>query len=190
VFFEVPVLNVLFYFLDFSGFGLFIILCRIMVTKGRDVKPMMLGHVHGKEGFLGSSDTTAIVGFIVATKVGSGVGVKSYSIMEQGRVDHILSLKPPERRILIEEVAGISIYEMRKKHSLNELEKTELRLKEAAAILRERNAYLRNLEDERKLCLDSLRKHGRQLQGYEASEAALQTPHFLPCERSGKDVED
>jgi hypothetical protein len=121
-----------------------------MVTKGRDVKPMMLGHVHGKEGFLGSSDTTAIVGFIVATKVGSGVGVKSYSIMEQGRVDHILSLKPPERRILIEEVAGISIYEMRKKHSLNELEKTELRLKEAAAILRERNAYLRNLEDERK----------------------------------------
>src|SRR3990167_6582641 len=58
-----------------------------------------------------------------------------------------------ERRKIIEEVSGISIYESRKERSLKELEKTEDRLKEVHAILRERTSYLNNLEKERQQAL-------------------------------------
>jgi chromosome segregation protein len=58
-----------------------------------------------------------------------------------------------ERRKIIEEVSGISIYEMRKEKSLRELEKTEEKLKEVSTILRERTIYLNNLEKERQQAL-------------------------------------
>ncbi len=58
-----------------------------------------------------------------------------------------------ERRKVIEEVAGISVYESRKEKSLRELEKTDERLKEVGAILRERSGYLKNLEEERQEAL-------------------------------------
>jgi chromosome segregation protein len=60
---------------------------------------------------------------------------------------------PDDRRKIIEEVSGISIYESRKEKSLRELNKTEDKLKEVSAILRERTAYLNNLERERQQAL-------------------------------------
>ena len=80
----------------------------------------------------------------------AGIDPNGFNIVLQGEIDSFVKMTPEERREVIEEVAGISIYEMRKKHSLNELEKTDGKLKEATGILRERNAYLKNLEDERK----------------------------------------
>jgi chromosome segregation protein len=80
----------------------------------------------------------------------AGIDPNGFNIILQGEIDSFVKMTPDERREVIEEVAGISIYEMRKKHSLQELDKTEMRLKEANAILRERNAYLKNLEEERK----------------------------------------
>src|SRR3989344_229421 len=55
-----------------------------------------------------------------------------------------------ERRKIIEEVAGISIYEMRKEKSLKELDKTEEKLRQVNAILRERTNYMKNLENKNK----------------------------------------
>jgi chromosome segregation protein len=80
----------------------------------------------------------------------AGIDPNGFNIVLQGEIESFVKMTAEERRQVIEEVAGISIYEMRKKHSLNELEKTEMKLKEANAILRERNAYLKNLEEERK----------------------------------------
>ena len=80
----------------------------------------------------------------------AGIDPNGFNIVLQGEIDSFVKMSPDERREVIEEVAGISVYEMRKKHSLQELEKTESRLKETNAILRERNAYLKNLEEERK----------------------------------------
>src|SRR3989338_3044504 len=62
-------------------------------------------------------------------------------------------MHPEERRKIIEDVAGISIYESRKEKSLHELEKTDEKLKEISAILRERTAYLKNLDRERQQAL-------------------------------------
>ena len=83
---------------------------------------------------------------IIELFLDAGVGLKSYSIMEQGRVDHILSLKPPERRVLIEEVAGISKYRARKKEALSKMESTKQNLLRIHDILNEIQNQLTVLE--------------------------------------------
>lgn len=83
----------------------------------------------------------------------AGIDPNGFNIVLQGEIDSFVKMPPDQRRQVIEEVAGISIYEMRKQKSLHELETTEQKLKEANAILKERTAYLRNLEDERKQAL-------------------------------------
>jgi len=67
----------------------------------------------------------------------------------QGEIQSLVKATPEERRKIIEEVAGISVYETRKQKSLKELEKTEEKLKEVSSVLKERTSYLRNLNKER-----------------------------------------
>lgn len=83
----------------------------------------------------------------------AGIDPHGFNIVLQGEIEKFVKLPPEERRKILEEVAGISIYEMRKEKSLKELEKTEERLKQINAILRERTNYLRNLEEEREQAL-------------------------------------
>ena len=83
----------------------------------------------------------------------AGIDPNGFNIILQGEIESFVRMSGMERKQIIEEIAGIGVYEMRKKHSLQELEKTESRLKETNAILRERNAYLKNLEEERKQAL-------------------------------------
>ncbi len=83
----------------------------------------------------------------------AGIDPNGFNIVLQGEIDSFVKMSAEERREVIEEVAGISIYEIRKQRSLTELDKTELKLKEVSATLRERHAYLRNLEEERKQAL-------------------------------------
>ena len=83
----------------------------------------------------------------------AGIDSNGFNIILQGEIQNFTRMHPEERRKIIEEVAGISIYESRKQKSLKELEKTEERLKEISAILRERTAYLNNLEKERQQAL-------------------------------------
>jgi chromosome segregation protein len=58
----------------------------------------------------------------------TGLEVKSFSILEQDRIAQILNAKPLERRILIEEVAGIMKYNVRKKEALSKLESSRANL--------------------------------------------------------------
>lgn len=83
----------------------------------------------------------------------AGIDPNGFNIILQGEIQNFVKLQPEERRKVIEEVAGISIYESRKEKSLRELEKTEEKLKEVNAILKERNSYLNNLEKEREEAL-------------------------------------
>ena len=55
----------------------------------------------------------------------TGSGKEGFSIIGQGRVEEILNLKSDERRLLIEEVAGISKFRLRKKEALKKLEDTQ-----------------------------------------------------------------
>lgn len=82
-----------------------------------------------------------------------GIDPNGFNIILQGEIQNFVRMQSEERRKVIEEVSGISVYEMRKEKSLNELEKTEEKLKEVLAILRERTIYLNNLEKERQQAL-------------------------------------
>lgn len=110
----------------------------------------------------------------------AGIDPNGFNIVLQGEIDGFVKMSPDERREVLEEVAGISIYEMRKKHSLQELEKTEARLKETNAILRERNAYLKNLEEERKQAMH-FKKLQEEVKNYRASIS-----HKLASEKQDK----
>ncbi len=79
----------------------------------------------------------------------AGIDPNGFNIILQGEIQNFVRMHNEERRKIIEEVSGISIYESRKSKSLKELDKTEEKLKEVLAVLRERTAYLNNLEKER-----------------------------------------
>lgn len=83
----------------------------------------------------------------------AGIDPYGFNLILQGQIQAIVKMHPEERRKIVEEVAGIAIYESRKDKSLKELEKTEERLKDISAVLRERNAYLNNLDKERSQAL-------------------------------------
>ncbi len=79
----------------------------------------------------------------------AGIDPYGFNLIMQGQIQSIVRMHPEDRRRVIEEVAGISVYETRKEKSLRELEKTDERLKEISTILRERTTYLKNLESEK-----------------------------------------
>lgn len=58
----------------------------------------------------------------------TGVGRNSYAIIEQGRVDMVVAAKPEDRRVFIEEAAGIARYKSRKEAALKKLEQTRQNL--------------------------------------------------------------
>jgi len=67
----------------------------------------------------------------------TGIGKSSYSFMEQGRIDMILSSKAEDRRYIFEEAAGISRFKVQKKDSLKKLEDTKENLDRVSDILHE-----------------------------------------------------
>ncbi|NLP43282.1 MAG: chromosome segregation protein SMC [Peptococcaceae bacterium] len=75
----------------------------------------------------------------------TGSGKEGFSIIGQGRVDEILNLKAEERRLLIEEVAGISKFRLRKKEALKKLEETDNNLNRLNDIISEVEAQLEPL---------------------------------------------
>ncbi len=83
----------------------------------------------------------------------AGIDPNGFNIILQGEIQNFVRMHNEDRRKIIEEVSGISVYESRKEKSLHELEKTDERLKEVFAILRERTSYLNNLERERQQAL-------------------------------------
>lgn len=90
---------------------------------------------------------------VVELLASSGIDSDGFNIVLQGEIQSFVKIPALERRQIVEEVAGISVYEIRKEKSIHELEKTEDRLKEVSAILRERTSYLKNLEQERQQAL-------------------------------------
>ncbi|MBU1501556.1 MAG: chromosome segregation protein SMC [Nanoarchaeota archaeon] len=83
----------------------------------------------------------------------AGIDPQGFNMILQGEIQNFVRMQPDERRGVMEEVSGISVYESRKEKSLRELEKTDERLKEISSVLRERTAYLNNLENERQQAL-------------------------------------
>jgi chromosome segregation protein len=76
----------------------------------------------------------------------TGIGRTAYSIMEQGKIDQILSSRPEDRRAIFEEAAGITKYKSQKKEALRKLENTEANLIRLADIIREVKRQIGSLQ--------------------------------------------
>ncbi len=69
--------------------------------------------------------------------LGTGVGTKAYSIIEQGRVGQIVAAKPEELRVFIEEAAGTTLYRSRKLAAERKIERTRDNLLRVSDVIRE-----------------------------------------------------
>ena len=76
----------------------------------------------------------------------TGLGKESHSVISQGRVDAIVSSKPRERRLLIEEAAGLGKHRKRRRRAQLKLERTQENLDRALDIEREARTRLRPLK--------------------------------------------
>ncbi len=78
--------------------------------------------------------------------MGTGIGTESYSLLEQGRIDAILSSKPEERRIIFEEASGITKYKTKKNEAMRKLQATEENLLRVNDIIVEVNRQLNSIQ--------------------------------------------
>ncbi len=85
--------------------------------------------------------------------MGTGIGAEAYSIVEQGKIDLLLSAKPDERRLVFDEAAGITKYKSKKKETLRKLAETEQNLLRVADIMAEVKRQLSSLERQAKKAL-------------------------------------
>ena len=75
-----------------------------------------------------------------------GLGTRNYSIIEQGRVGQVLSARPTDRRVLIEEAAGITRYKKRKHEAELKLEHTRQNLQRLEDVIAEVQRSLRQVK--------------------------------------------
>ncbi|MFA6425091.1 MAG: AAA family ATPase, partial [Phycisphaerae bacterium] len=76
----------------------------------------------------------------------TGVGVRAYSIIEQGQIAQLLTASKVDRRVIFEEAAGVSKYKAQKKEALRKLERTEQNLLRLADIVGEVQKQLRSIK--------------------------------------------
>ncbi|MDA1006045.1 MAG: chromosome segregation protein SMC [Verrucomicrobia bacterium] len=76
----------------------------------------------------------------------TGIGRSAYSIMEQGKIDMLLSAKPEDRRQVFEEAAGITKFKKEKKEALRKLEYTEANLLRISDVLAEQERRINSLK--------------------------------------------
>lgn len=72
---------------------------------------------------------------IVALLQGTGVGARSYAVIEQGMVGRLVESKPQELRAFLEEAAGVSLYRDRREESLRRMVQVQELLQEHEARL-------------------------------------------------------
>ncbi len=94
--------------------------------------------------------------------LGTGIGAKAYSIIEQGRVGMIVSSRPEDRRQLIEEAAGITKFKVKKKAAEKKMEGTRQNLLRVSDVVAE-------IEKQ----LGSLRRQAQKAERYRQYKAEL-----------------
>jgi chromosome segregation protein len=78
--------------------------------------------------------------------LGTGLGARSYSIIEQGMVSRLIESKPEELRVFIEEAAGISKYKERRRETERRIKRTKENLERLADIREELQRQLQHLK--------------------------------------------
>src|SRR5438874_12888956 len=91
---------------------------------------------------------------------GTGANPRAYSVMDQDKLNHVLTAKPHERRVFIEEAAGIARYKQQRTETQGKLEATRQNL-----------VRVRDVMEEVKRQLGSLERQARKAQQYKTLQA-------------------
>jgi len=112
--------------------------------------------------------------------LGTGLGPRSYSIIEQGMISQIIEARPEDLRVYLEEAAGISKYKERRKE-------TETRIRHT----RENLERLGDLREEIGKQLEHLKRQARQAEQYQAlqEERKVKDAEWKALEYRGLDSE-
>ena len=113
----------------------------------------------------------------------AGVGRQQHIIVAQGQITHVLAARPEERRVLIEEAAGVLKFRRRKERAERRLEGTEANVTRLVDLQRELRRQLRPLERQAEAArrhrelsaeLAEVRLHnaGRELASYQQAQSA------------------
>ena len=78
--------------------------------------------------------------------LGTGLGPRSYAIIEQGTISRLIDAKPEELRVFIEEAAGISKYKERRKETESRMKRTRENLARLNDIIEELDRQLQHLK--------------------------------------------
>ncbi|MBW2061262.1 MAG: chromosome segregation protein SMC [Deltaproteobacteria bacterium] len=108
----------------------------------------------------------------------TGMGTKTYSIVEQGRIGALVDLRPEERRILIDEAAGITRYKAQKKEAERKIEVTEQNL-----------VHIQTLMAETKRQLNSIARASKKAVRYRTLKAELKEIDLSLASVQLKDLE-
>lgn len=82
--------------------------------------------------------------------MGTGVGVRTYSLVEQSGIAELVEARPEERRQLIEEAAGISKYRSRREAAERKMEATKQNLQRINDVMKEVKSSLSSLSRQAK----------------------------------------
>jgi len=86
---------------------------------------------------------------------GTGANPRAYSVMDQDKLNHVLTAKPHERRVFIEEAAGIARYKQQRNETQGKLDQTRQNL-----------IRVRDVMDEVRRQLGSLERQAKKAQQY------------------------
>ncbi|GGC77790.1 chromosome segregation protein SMC [Marinobacter halophilus] len=78
--------------------------------------------------------------------LGTGLGPRSYAIIEQGMISRLIEAKPEELRVYIEEAAGISKYKERRRETESRIKRTKENLERLTDLREELGRQLQHLE--------------------------------------------
>ncbi|MCX5905812.1 MAG: chromosome segregation protein SMC, partial [Deltaproteobacteria bacterium] len=115
--------------------------------------------------------------------LGTGIGHRAYSIVEQGKMEFVLNAKPEERRILIEEAAGVTKYRDRKTAALRKMDATQQNLLRLSDVINEIKRQLNSLNRQAKKA-ERYKSFREEMRALELGQAA-QSCRTLERERQG-----
>jgi chromosome segregation protein len=87
---------------------------------------------------------------ITGVFLGTGLGPRSYSIIEQGMISRMIEAKPEEMRVFLEEAAGISKYKERRRETSNRIKHTKENLDRLLDVLEEVEKQIKHLDRQAK----------------------------------------
>lgn len=87
---------------------------------------------------------------ITGVFLGTGLGPRSYSIIEQGMISRLIEAKPEEMRVFLEEAAGISKYKDRRRETSNRIKHTKENLDRILDVVEEVEKQIRHLDRQAK----------------------------------------